>query len=58
MQVGGDGRRISADRLRLAIQGESLDEKRVSQFRLRPHAQISSTALSNGTSSIEERLAR
>ena len=58
MQVGGDGRRISADRLRLAMQ-ESRSMQRV--FLNFAHAlmtQISSTALSNGTSSIEERLAR
>ena len=58
MQVGGGGRRISADRLRLAMQ-ESRSMQRV--FLNFAHAlmtQISSTALSNGTSSIEERLAR
>ena len=58
MQVGGGGRRISADRLRLAMQ-ESRSMQRV--FLNFAHAlmtQISSTALSNGASSIEERLAR
>src|SRR4029078_8357011 len=58
MQVGGDGRRISADRLRLAMQ-ESRSMQQV--FLDVAHTlmlQISGTALSNGTSSIEERLAR
>ena len=54
MQVGGEGRR----RLRVAMH-ESRSMQRV--FLNFAHAfmnQISSTALSNGTSSIEERLAR
>ena len=58
MQVGGEGRRIDSDRLRVAMR-ESRSMQRV--FLSFAHAfmnQISSTALSNGTSSIEERLAR
>ena len=58
MQVGGEGRRISADRLRVAMR-ESRSMQRA--FLAFAHAfmnQISSTALSNGTSSIEACLAR
>jgi len=58
MQVGGDGRRISADRLRLAIQGSPSMQQVFLNFAHALMLQISSTALSNGTSSIEERLAR
>ena len=58
MQVGGAGRRISSPKLRAAMkQSRSLQ----SVFLHFVHAfmnQVSSTALSNGTASVEERLAR
>ena len=58
MQVGGDGRRISAGRLRLAMQESRSMQGVFLNFAYVLMNQISSTALSNGTSSIEERLAR
>ncbi len=58
MQVGGDGRRISADRLRAAMQESRSLQCVFLNFANSFMNQLSSTALSNGTSSIEERLAR
>ncbi len=58
MQVGGDGRRIRSDRLRVAMQESPSLQRALLNFANDFMNQISSTALSNGTSSIEERLAR
>ena len=56
MQVGGEGRRISSDRLRVAMQqSRSLHGLNFAHTFIN---QIASTALSNGTASVEERLAR
>jgi len=58
MQVAGDGRRISSDRLRVAMQASPSLQRVLLSFAHTFMNQISSTALSNGTSTIEERLAR
>ncbi len=58
MQVGGDGRRISSDRLIAAMQESPSLQRVLLNFVHSFMNQISSTALSNGTSSIEDRLAR
>lgn len=58
MQVAGDGGRISSDRLRVAMQASPSMQRVLLNFAHTFMNQISSTALSNGTSSIEERLAR
>ena len=58
MQVAGDGIRISADKLRKAIlQSRSL-ERALLGFAHSFMTQTANTALSNGTASLEERLAR
>jgi CRP-like cAMP-binding protein len=58
MQVAGDGTRITADKLREAIlQSRSL-ERALLGFVHRFMNQTASTALSNGTATVEERLAR
>jgi CRP-like cAMP-binding protein len=58
MQVAGDGTRITADKLREAIlQSRSL-ERALLGFAHRFMNQTASTALSNGTATVEERLAR
>ena len=57
MQVAGDGTRITADKLREAIlQSRSL-ERALLGFAHRFMNQAASTALSNGTATVEERLA-
>ena len=58
MQVGGDGRRISADKLRVAMQESPSIQGAFLNFAHAFLNQVSNTALSNGTASIEERLAR
>jgi len=58
MQVGGEGRRISSDRLRMAMQESRSLHGVLLNFAHAFMNQIASTALSNGTASVEERLAR
>ena len=58
MQVGGEGRRIDSGRLRVAMRESRSMQGVFLNFARSFMNQISSTALSNGTSSIEERLAR
>ena len=58
MQVGGEGRRISSDRLRVAMQESRSLHGVLLNFAHAFMNQIASTALSNGTASVEERLAR
>jgi CRP-like cAMP-binding protein len=58
IQVAGEGSRIASDKLRAAI-GRSQSLQRVLlEFANTFLNQVSTTALSNGTASIEERLAR
>jgi CRP-like cAMP-binding protein len=58
MQVGGEVRRISSDRLRMAMQESRSLHGVLLNFAHAFMNQIASTALSNGTASVEERLAR
>ena len=58
MQVAGDGRRIAADKLREAISQSRSLERALLGFAHVFMNQTASTALSNGTGTLEERLAR
>jgi hypothetical protein len=58
MQVAGDGIRISADRLRQAIPQSRSLERVLLAFAHSFLNQTANTALSNGTATLEERLAR
>ena len=58
MQVAGDGRRIAVDKLRAAISQSRSLELALLDFTHSFMNQTSSTALSNGTGTLEERLAR
>ena len=58
MQVAGDGMRISANKLRAAIQQSRSLERALLGFAHSFMNQTANTALSNGTATLEERLAR
>jgi CRP-like cAMP-binding protein len=58
IQVGGEGRRITSDKLRAAMRASSSLQHTLLNFVHCFMNQISNTALSNGTASLEERLAR
>ena len=58
MQVPGNGLRISADKLRKAISRSRSLERTLLSFAHAFMNQTASTALSNGTATLEERLAR
>ena len=58
IQVAGDGMRISADKLREAIQQSRSLERALLGFANSFMNQTANTALSNGTATLEERLAR
>ena len=58
MQVPGDGQRIAADKLRGAIAQSRSLERALLSFAHAFMNQTASTALSNGTATLEERLAR
>ena len=58
MQVAGEGKRISSERLRAAMQQSSSMQRVFLNFAHSFMVQTANTALSNGTGSIEERLAR
>ena len=58
MQFGGDGLRISADRLREAYLRSSTLHRAMLRFVHAFLAQTTTTALANGRSKVEERLAR
>ena len=58
MQVAGDGMRIPADKLRAAIQQSRSLERALLGFAYSFMNQTANTALSNGTATLEERLAR
>ena len=58
MQVAGDGMRITADKLRTAISQSRSLERALLGFAHAFLNQTSSTALANGTATLEERLAR
>src|SRR4029079_14277823 len=58
MQVPGNGVRISADRLREGISKSRSLERALLRFVHAFMNQMSTTALANGTGTIEERLAR
>jgi CRP-like cAMP-binding protein len=58
MQVAGDGQRISADRLRHAIDRSAPLHRSLLRYAYAFHIQTTRTNLANGRSKIEERLAR
>jgi CRP-like cAMP-binding protein len=58
IQVAGHGQRIAADKLRKAIAQSRSLERALLGFALSFMNQTANTALSNGTSTVEERLAR
>jgi CRP-like cAMP-binding protein len=58
MQVAGDGMRITADKLRAAFSQSRSLERVLLSFAHAFLNQTSSTALANGTATLEERLAR
>jgi CRP-like cAMP-binding protein len=58
MQVGGKGRRISAAHIREAIEKSTALHRALLQYANAFLKQTTSTALANGRSKIEERLAR
>ena len=58
MQVAGNGTRIAADKLRDAITQSRSLERALLRFAHSFMNQTANTALSNGTASLEERLAR
>lgn len=58
MQVAGDGRRIAVDKLREAISQSRSLERELLGFVYAFMNQTASSALANGTATVEERLAR
>ena len=58
MQVAGNGQRIAADKLRTAISQSRSLERALLSFAHSFLNQTANTALSNGTATLEERLAR
>lgn len=58
IQVAGDAKRIPADKLRMAIAKSSSLQKELLGFAHKFLNQTANTALSNGTATLEERLAR
>jgi CRP-like cAMP-binding protein len=58
IQVAGDAKRIPADKLRMALAKSSSLQKELLGFAHKFLNQTANTALSNGTATLEERLAR